>query len=468
MKSSMHSFLVFALSILGMANLALAPAFAQTEDIPRRSEAYAWHSGTFDGDPAAKSIGATLEAYDLVTVPGASWLQLRFDSLRLGDGSYVQITSHADGAVQRLDADAARAWNYRSAYFNGDTLDVELFVAPYDRGVFVEIDEITVGEPAPADKSICGATDDRVFSNDARVGRIMPLGCTGWLADTGRLITAGHCLNDPDADVFQLNVPNSNTNGTVNHPGLADQYPLDTGSFVFVDGGIGNDWGVFDARINTTTGLTTHEAQGASFDLVQDLGPANLRITGFGLDGGIANQSQQTHAGPNQGSTGTTMRYRADTRGGNSGSPVIDVATGRAVGVHTHGGCTVGGGSNSGTSFFRNAFWTEANDPQCTTGAPTPGFISGPNHDLCQGASETYFTSSNGATAFEWEVLGTGFRRITHNPNITLNGHIFAPGFYTIRVRARNFCGGWSGWRNANLIVLSNSQCSGCSGRFCR
>ena len=52
------------------------------------------------------------------------------------------------------------------------------------------------------------------------------------------------------------------------------------------------------------------------------------------------------------------MRYQTDTEGGNSGSPVIDDATGFAVGVHTHGGCSVGGGGNNhGTSTFNAAFW---------------------------------------------------------------------------------------------------------------
>ena len=87
------------------------------------------------------------------------------------------------------------------------------------------------------------------------------------------------------------------------------------------------------------------------------LNPDSIRITGYGTDTGTANQTQQTHVGPNAGSSGTTMRYRTDTQGGNSGSPVIDELTGYAVGVHTHGGCTSSGGNNSGTSLFLTPFW---------------------------------------------------------------------------------------------------------------
>ena len=160
-------------------------------------------------------------------------------------------------------------------------------------------------------------------------------------------------------------------NVTIQHPGPEDQYTYVPNSRVYTNGGIGNDWGVFEVNTNTTTGMTALEAQGAHFELAQNLGPATIRITGYGVDfnDDERNQTQQTHAGPNAGSSGTTMRYRADTEGGNSGSPVIDDATGNAVGVHTHGGCsTGGGGNNSGTSLFHASFWAEVNSNPCGGG----------------------------------------------------------------------------------------------------
>lgn len=146
-------------------------------------------------------------------------------------------------------------------------------------------------------------------------------------------------------------------NGTLQHPGPEDQYSVNVSTKIFTNGGVGNDWGVFEVYPNSITGLMPKQAQNAYWPLVQDLGPDSIRITGYGVDDGTANQTQQTHIGPNAGSSGTTMRYVTDTEGGNSGSPVIDGLTNNAVGVHTHGGCGVSSGNNNGTSTFHAAFW---------------------------------------------------------------------------------------------------------------
>ncbi len=105
----------------------------------------------------------------------------------------------------------------------------------------------------------------------------------------------------------------------------------------------------------------------------------------------------------------------------------------------------------------------------CTGPPATPSYISGPNQDLCQGATETYMTGHiPGADRYRWEVVGTFFSATTSNNEVSLPGMTFTPGFYQIRVRAQNDCGS-SAWRNANLIVRANSDpiCGGCSGRFC-
>ena len=73
--------------------------------------------------------------------------------------------------------------------------------------IYYEIERIHVGElpkgrrpelPRGGEERIggeesqCGANDDRQASTDARVGRIMPVGCTGWIVgeNTSRQGTA--------------------------------------------------------------------------------------------------------------------------------------------------------------------------------------------------------------------------------------------------------------------------------------
>ena len=354
MRSSLrlHALLLFAALCLPVA------AGAQTAPLQQHTQRYTLDSGVHDGQ------GAEAVAFrQVVEVAGAPWLRLAFSDADLGAHSYLTLTSLADGAQQRLDAARLAEWYNTSAYFNGDAVEVALHVAPGDRGVFVRMSEVTVGEVG-APESQCGPTDDRQHSDDPKAGRLLSVGCTAWLIHDDKIVSAGHCTQS-GASVLEFNVPLSTAGGGLNHPGPEDQYSVDQTSRQYVNGGIGNDWGVFRVFDNAQTGLQPSEAQGAIFFVAQDLTPPIIRITGYGVDSGVDNQTQQTHTGPNFGSSGTTMRYQVDTEGGNSGSPVIDEATGHAVGVHTHGGCTSGGGNNSGTSLFNTAFWA-------AVGAPPP------------------------------------------------------------------------------------------------
>ncbi len=352
-------FAITATAIITVGGPLAADLGAQTNELPRRTETVHWNSGKHNGTDQVDGQGAIrTAASEVVRVPGSPWMQLTFERASLGRMSYLEIRSIADGAVQHLDAEAMKQWGNRSAYFNGDAVEIKLFVGPRDRDVSVEIERVVVGEYAFGTKSICGPADDRVASNEPRVARIDPIGCTGYTTIIGQLLGAGHCLAGGSSNqTLSFNPPPSLPGGTVQFPGPQDQYAIQQGSFQFVNGGIGNDWGIFAVANNTQTGLQPNQAQGG-FNLRRNLGPANIRITGFGVDQGVTNQTNQTHLGPNAGSTGTTMRYVTDTTGGNSGSPVIDEATGRVVGIHTHGGCFSSGGNNKGTSFFNTALWT--------------------------------------------------------------------------------------------------------------
>ena len=314
----------------------------------------------------------------VVKVPEASWIRLTFEEARLADGTVLRMTSLADGAIQHHTATTLEQWNDTSAYFNGNAVRIELIAQPGDEQSRILITNVLIGPPPDgAMASQCGPTDDRLPSSDPRVARSSPVGCTAWLISDASncFITAGHCYSVASMQICEFNVPLSNSNGSWNHPPPSEQYTVDHSSAQWVNGGIGNDWCYFGCFTNTETGLSAFQAQGDAFDLASSppnappretiaaqllavtlqpfdaLARQTIRITGHGTDSSplIWNQVQQTHTGPYTAFFGTTVQYQVDTTGGSSGSPVINESTGKAIGVHTHAGCTSGGGANQGT-----------------------------------------------------------------------------------------------------------------------
>lgn len=327
-------------------------------------------SGPVSADPNAD--GPTIVFSVDVARPGAPWLRMKFDDVTLagnefeGSDSYLMITSHEDGAVQYLSAESLKQWYDTSAYFNGDTVTIDLVAMPGTGPNRLVMSSFIAGVFDGAWESICGNSDDRLPSDDPRAGRVLPIICTGWMIDDCNhcLITAGHCQGG--TDVMEFNVPLSNPNGSVNHPGPEDQYSVDQTSIQGNGGqGIGNDWAYFGCFPNSNTGLTPAEAQGDVYQLATVQPPVqgqDIRITGYGSTGaGVPaewNFAQKTHAGPFVTSSGSLLMYQTDTTGGNSGSPIIDESTGMAIGVHTHGGCNTNGG-NHGTG-VSHAGWQAA------------------------------------------------------------------------------------------------------------
>ncbi|MEZ5974927.1 MAG: trypsin-like serine protease [Planctomycetota bacterium] len=333
-----------------------------------------------------------------VSVPGSSWMRLYFDEsvcslggdLFQGTGAFVRITSHADGSVQELNAMHLRQWGYSSAYFNGDAVEVDLVAYPGTGRHRVALDHIDMAWGVFG--SQCGSTDDRVPSSDPRAGRLLPIGCTGWLINdcSNCALTAGHCTGN--INVLEFNVPMSTASGGLVHPPASDQYAVDPSSIQSNGGqGIGNDWGYFGTFPNSNTGLTAAEAQGSTYILGVAPAPAGntIRVTGFGTDSTPAtyNQIQQTHLGPMAVNSGTALGYTTDTEGGNSGSPVIWEQTGEAIGIHTHGGCS-SSGYNSGTNLNHPGLQAALASPQgvCNAGGMTvatqPGMLVPPSNPV--------------------------------------------------------------------------------------
>jgi V8-like Glu-specific endopeptidase len=324
---------------------ASAPAFAQRAELAADRVPYLWQ-----GEARASHV---------VRRDGASWLRLRFSGVELAPGSVLRITSLLDGAQQHLNATTAAQWRNTSAYFNGSAVRVEVLEAEGSAGNRVALAEVIAGRPTMGTESQCGPSDDRVASNTNSRGRLLDVGCTANLTADGCFITAGHCMATASTvDVVEFNVPPSNANGSIVHPAPSDQY-VPTSNQQSTTGGIGNDWGVFTVFANTETGLTPLQAQGPGleFSTVLPRRRNPVEITGYGVDSGSANQTQQVSTGAvtSVSSSTNTLKYNADTEGGNSGSAVL--VGGRVVAIHTNGGCrTAGRGANSGTLIGNTAF----------------------------------------------------------------------------------------------------------------
>ena len=246
----------------------------------------------------------------------------------------------------------------------------------------ISLDKLFVGETPSSiftERAICG-DDDRISSSDGAIGRMVPVGCTAWIASNGLIVSAGHChyySSDFSEEIVEFNVPQSLDDGSIQHPGAEDQYIMgDNESHSFSPGYIGNDWLVFEVQNNDSTGLSPIDAQNTSLELDRTStinSNEQFSITGFGVDGpapyygadlnnrNADNQTQQTDSGDFHSLSGTRLNYEVDTQAGNSGSPIIRNNNGKSLGIHTNGGCTSSGGYNSGTSLLNDDLWNTLN-----------------------------------------------------------------------------------------------------------
>jgi V8-like Glu-specific endopeptidase len=203
-------------------------------------------------------------------------------------------------------------------------------------------------------KSICGQ-DDRILSFTKEIGRVMKpgevAGCTITMIGKSCAVSAGHCV---ESTFFQAQFNTApSVGGRIVVPGAKDLYPVQRDTAVYVDDGIGNDYAVVRLGANAVTGLLPGDAQGyydVDMDYVAVPG-AEISITGYGADYGdlTGNFAQQFHSGIINSSNGSELYHEVDTMGGNSGSTIIDVKTGKIIGIHTHGGCFRSGGANAST-----------------------------------------------------------------------------------------------------------------------
>jgi hypothetical protein len=295
-----------------------------------------------------------------VTIPDAVWLRLYYGEIVLGPGSFVRVTSTLDGQVQELDAQAMQMWHKTSAYFNGDTVLLELVAGPQTTGNQLSMSEVAFEERSiggmdglPGQCGIC-LTDDRVPSNESWAGRLMPVGCSTSIYNTRSCaVGAGHCAGGAGY-VLQFKVPLSKGDCTLVNPPVNDQFPVLTQQWQ--SGGIGNDWAVMTTGSNGL-GQTPYQRYGQFRPLSLVMGAAGewISICGYGADVTCElNQAQQRSIGQIKSVSYSTIGHDADVRLGSSGSGILRAD--RIIGIVSHCTALCMTGSNSATRIDRPDF----------------------------------------------------------------------------------------------------------------
>lgn len=332
---------------------------------------------------------------DLVQVNDSAWLRLYFSDINLENGSYIRITSVKDGETQELTAKDLALWSYTSGYFNGDAVFFDIIAAPNTFNNRVKLDHVTVEYPKQDPAELCGicGTDERYQSYEDFAGRQMPVGCTATIwNENGCMVSAGHCAGS--GQVVEFNVPNSNSNCTLNHPPIADQFPIT--NYKYRNGGVGADWEVIVSGDNNL-GENAYQHMGALKRIAST--PANtndpIDVWGYAIDNDCTLTQVQQHS-PNGKVTyrsSTHYEYNADITFGNSGSSIIHAN--EIIGIVTH--CSYGC-PNYGTR-VDNSDFAAARDDLCPGGAadltvyaPVPG-LAGQNNSINVAGCTPYETS---------------------------------------------------------------------------
>jgi len=362
--------------------LTTTATVAQRAPIPHEFKPYSLDSGAVTHlDERAESV-----VFEQIVDGGnVDWTRIVFGETVLQGESYLRLTSLYDGAVQHLTTTELEQWSQTSAFFNGSQIRVELVAAPGTWKNRVSIDQVMVSTPVgPISESQCGSNDDRVPSSFPERGRLVNIGCTASIiTESSCFLTAGHCTTFA-FNTMEFNVPESLANGSIQHPGPEDQFPIDQRLSPWANGGVGNDFATFTVFPSSETGLRPYEAYGVKLDLADSIPPigGDITIVGYGVDGGARNQTQQVHNGPrvNEGAP-DALEYQADTEGGNSGSAVVRSDTGEVIGVHTHAGCNLDNGQgNQGTSILKASLQDAI--AACPAGGATAFNLSAPSPGL--------------------------------------------------------------------------------------
>ena len=119
-------------AVLGLTGTALA----QASPVPSLKVKQSFDTGFISNDTG--SGPRTIAAFNIFE-ERASWMRVYFEDVQLsgnvalGTSTVIRITSLKDGYQQILDAKSIVEWSQSTAYFNGDSLCVEVVGGPETR-----------------------------------------------------------------------------------------------------------------------------------------------------------------------------------------------------------------------------------------------------------------------------------------------------------------------------------------------
>lgn len=366
-----------SMATLLLSFVSLTTSYAQFVPPCETFTPYSYDSGEILRNPTPPTPGTASSQQEVlidtttISHPFAPWIQLDLSSTTLAPNVQLHLEGISTGTTQILDAYGLYADNGYSAVFDGETVTMKLVYDPsyvsitsspasstpttkrnsiwnalrggaskskppkkpvpppasMSSRVIISIIKVgicdktggTDGNVGDDDEigvaTICGSTDDRKQSNDARQGRMG--GCTAWLISKNIFLRAGHC-GEPNQST-RMHFTSSNSNAPI-----ADQYAVDLSTYKYLNGGVGKDWAIGRLLPNSSTGLLAGVAQSAKCSAssgdatcgwykLGNIGSVsgNIRITGYGTapDG----RTQKTHLGALKTVSSTTLTYSTDT-----------------------------------------------------------------------------------------------------------------------------------------------------------
>lgn len=182
--------------------------------------------------------------------------------------------------------------------------------------------------------------------------------CSGTLIDEDLFLTAGHCLDTEDTGTWRL--PREKAGLALQPEQLAREFEVQFRHEIVAEPSASVEEDVVEVQR-----LEEHRQGGLDYAIlrlsdhpgqrngVARISPSNAQVGAtIAILQHPAAAPMKIGAGPVARVDGSKIAYNAvDTLGGSSGAGILDVSSGKLVGVHTNGGCTASGdGENSGVT----------------------------------------------------------------------------------------------------------------------